>query len=368
MYAALMLLCVFQPVVSQVAVLNKKKLIVALEQDKAVHFKIRQRFEQHFLDIEHELEGLKKQEQVLLQQDDADDQIDKEEQQQKYIIIQQKKQGCMQQLYRLEQNVQQLCQEELETFERNVVDKFVSHKKYDLILPQYDMGLVIYANPIVDISQEVLKAYHKYRKRTFRTKKEIQELFDLLSVTYLPAVKITYEPFKKIDARHSKFYLEHEAKIDAANRLYRQKVERHDVDNVYIKWMSEQVGYGVFASKDIKRGNFVGEYTGVIRSVESVRDVRASAYSWSYPIDPKFNGASSSRRQNQQMWLDAKYEGNEMRFVNHSDNPNTKVVYVIDSKGILHICYVAIKDIAHDQQLTVSYGENYWKSREKVSL
>lgn len=368
MYVSLFLLFLSMGTEAQVAVLNKKKIIVDLEQNKAVHFKVRQRYEQHFLDIEEEMQQLKKQEEALLQKDTTQDKVNLLEQQNKYNQIQVRKQYFMQQLRQLEENIQLLCQQELEQFEQHVIDRFTDTKKYSIILPQYDMGLVIYASPVVDISSQVLKQYHAYRKKTFRTRQEIRELFDLLSVTYLPSLKITYEPFKKIDARHSKFYLDREAQIDASNRLYKKSVESSDLGKIYIKWINDKVGYGVFADQNFKKGDFVGEYTGVLRSVDSERDTAASAYSWGYPVDPKFNGVAMQRGKNQKLWLDAKYEGNEMRFVNHSDKPNTQVVYVIDSQGILHICYVAIKTIAHNQQVTVSYGDNYWNVREKVNL
>ncbi|MBP7854805.1 SET domain-containing protein-lysine N-methyltransferase, partial [Candidatus Babeliales bacterium] len=58
-----------------------------------------------------------------------------------------------------------------------------------------------------------------------------------------------------------------------------------------------------------------------------------------------------------------KYKGNELRFINHSNDPNTQCLDVLVD-NVFYMIYIAIRDIAKDEELTVSYGSGYWDSRK----
>lgn len=60
--------------------------------------------------------------------------------------------------------------------------------------------------------------------------------------------------------------------------------------------------------------------------------------------------------------IDARIFGNFQRFVNHADDPNTESV-AVPYKNRWHRVYVALKNIEANEEVTVSYGSNYWSSR-----
>ena len=128
---------------------------------------------------------------------------------------------------------------------------------------------------------------------------------------------------------------------------------------VYIKWSSDGVGYGVFAAEDLPAGTFISEYAGVVSPKHTIKN---RTWSWKYPITGQFIEGFPTK-----VSLDGGIHGNEMRFMNHSDNRNTSPVFVHDGTTWLN-CYYARKDIAKDQELLINYGKRYWKTRTKVNL
>jgi hypothetical protein len=126
---------------------------------------------------------------------------------------------------------------------------------------------------------------------------------------------------------------------------------------VYIKKVDEELGYGVFAADEIKRNAFVGEYTGVVQiphndSGQEMEDGGyESDFSWYY-LDTIPGGP--------ELEINGRLEGNEMRFVNHSDQFNVDVEHTIHN-GNWVIFFKAASNIQKDEQLLISYGEDYWE-------
>ena len=58
--------------------------------------------------------------------------------------------------------------------------------------------------------------------------------------------------------------------------------------------------------------------------------------------------------------INGRLEGNEMRFVNHGNTPNVEVEHTLH-KGQWVLFFTAKQDIQADEQLLISYGEEYWK-------
>lgn len=131
---------------------------------------------------------------------------------------------------------------------------------------------------------------------------------------------------------------------------YRKEIQSRKLAPMYIRLVSKNVGHGIFATNFISNGGFIGVYAGDICSGKALEDTE---FAWDY-------GATVPAGD--RLILDGKYRGNELRFINHAKDPNTRAVYlVVDGK--LYVCYIAQKDIAAGQQLTVSYGDDYWKTR-----
>lgn len=144
--------------------------------------------------------------------------------------------------------------------------------------------------------------------------------------------------------------------IDDLSNKYKQDVLACRLAPMYLKFISSDVGHGIFASRPIEKGDFIGVYTGELRPVRYGQPGKPEDvdYAWYYAVN-----SSDGKR----LIIDGKYQGNELRFINHDNNPNTRRIDVIVD-GVFYICYVAQRYIPQDAQLTVHYGDSYWKSRK----
>lgn len=140
-------------------------------------------------------------------------------------------------------------------------------------------------------------------------------------------------------------------------RQYQDLFLKGSIANLSIRWIDNMLGYGVFAESAIDEGAFAGEYTGLVRQISRWRGDH-NAYCFHYP------GKCCSLKL---FVVDALHEGNILRFVNHSDIPNLKPLCMVD-RGMTHIAFMATRPIAIDEQLTIDYGENYWKERIKKQV
>jgi hypothetical protein len=120
----------------------------------------------------------------------------------------------------------------------------------------------------------------------------------------------------------------------------------------YIDRVDQTIGFGGFAFRNIKKGEFIAEYTGVITPTY-VGGIYTMAYG-------KF--------VHHQLDVDAAFFGNESRFINHSSDPNLEIVPTIGTDQYLHLYFRALTDIDLDEQLTIDYGPDYWKDRKPETI
>ena len=136
------------------------------------------------------------------------------------------------------------------------------------------------------------------------------------------------------------------------------KINAAYIPAVSIRWVSEQVGYGLFAEEEIDAGSYVGEYTGMVRENDIRRVLEPlNHYCYEYPV-PDSLGRS--------FVIDAT-QGNLTRFINHSFTPNLKPVYAYHA-GFYHLIFIALQRIEPGTQLSYNYGKNYWLLREKPEI
>ena len=179
-------------------------------------------------------------------------------------------------------------------------------------------------------------------------------------VTYLPALQFqdskTYDAVRKKCARA----LDNGA-ISAQSRwlgtLHAEEIRNHSVADVAIRWIDETFGYGLFAEQDIEPGQYIGEYTGLVRRCNLIID-KINEYCFSYP---------TSAMSFQKHIIDARDQGNEMRYANHSDQHNCESMGVW-CDDILHIIIRAIRQIPAGYQLTYDYSGFYWFTRPRAPI
>lgn len=135
---------------------------------------------------------------------------------------------------------------------------------------------------------------------------------------------------------------------------FEEDIATFSTSSVYIKYIDPIKGFGLFAARDLKKDSYIGEYTGVVRKYRRWKDDKNS-YCFEYKI-----GDSSIPH----FTIDAKYMGNVVRFINHSNQPNLST-FAAYSGGVIHIIMKTNKLIPKDSELTYDYGTKYWKKREK---
>ncbi len=184
------------------------------------------------------------------------------------------------------------------------------------------------------------------------SKKEFEEKFelDLLQGLYFQNLKDLKKVVKNC------FYAWKIADISALERwlgsYFQEEIENGLTAPVYVKWISPHKGHGLYAYEDLPAGSYIGEYAGVVRRHRKRLD-EANAYCFEYPVF--FNGKTPYT-------IDAKEEGNLLRFINHSFQPNLYLKRAY-SRGMMHIILRAKENIAKGSELTYDYGPNYWKKR-----
>lgn len=99
------------------------------------------------------------------------------------------------------------------------------------------------------------------------------------------------------------------------------------------------LGHGLFAKEDIKRGEFILEYTGK-RIPTALADVSRSRYL--FEIDPEWA-------------IDGSARSNTARYINHSCDPNCEAE-VRDGRILIH----AIRPLCKGEEVTIDYDEEYF--------
>jgi uncharacterized protein len=154
--------------------------------------------------------------------------------------------------------------------------------------------------------------------------------------------------------------LEHEKRgkvSSSALRLgkkYHTKILASYIPDVSVQWVHPAVGSGLFANEVIKKGQYVGEYTGVVRRNDRRYFEPMNHYCYEYPV-PDEIGRS--------FVIDAT-AGCLTRFINHSVSPNLSSHYAYWD-GFYHLIFLALTTIEPGKQLSFDYGETYWYIREK---
>ena len=138
---------------------------------------------------------------------------------------------------------------------------------------------------------------------------------------------------------------------------FQHEIKAGNLPDVSIRYIDSVVNYGVFAEEEIFKGQFLGEYTGIIRKRKRSSD-KKNDYCFQYSIGNWiFNPYI----------IDAKNEGNMTRYMNHCTNPNVESLGGF-ANGLMHIIFIAEKKIGKGEQLRYHYGERFWKKRKRAVI
>lgn len=136
----------------------------------------------------------------------------------------------------------------------------------------------------------------------------------------------------------------------AETLVYGVDIKEGTTAPVSVKEVSPEVGRGLFADAPIKKSGFIGEYIGDVKRLdpENMGD-----YAFWFP----------PRTGLEDYVIDASKAGNELRFANHSSDPNMDI-RCVNSEGEWHVIFTAKRDISPGEQLTFDYGPAYWEKRK----
>lgn len=137
---------------------------------------------------------------------------------------------------------------------------------------------------------------------------------------------------------------------------YHEEITRGYTPRLEIRYINDLFGYGVFAAEPLEEGDYIGEYTGLVRK-RTPRIDRANDYTFEYAIGEWGRNP---------FIIDASRSGNITRFINHGDEPNLESLSVY-ANGLMHIILLATKDIEVGEQLSYHYGDIFWKKRKGAS-
>jgi hypothetical protein len=134
--------------------------------------------------------------------------------------------------------------------------------------------------------------------------------------------------------------------------LKEQQILMGDFPSLYLKFIDDVVGHGIYANQKIQKDDLIGEYTG-----EFMFDRRRDTLDSGYLI------GGYSRLGRFKWHIDARNNGNYTRFINHSCDPNIKLTQTFFG-GQYRGLVIAAKDIKLGEQVLMNYGNDYWSGKQ----
>ena len=138
---------------------------------------------------------------------------------------------------------------------------------------------------------------------------------------------------------------------------YRKELNSGESAPISVRWISDELGYGLFSETDLPRWSWVGVYTGLVERRRWLGSGMGD-YSFRYPIGELYP---------KRYVVNSEKEGNLMRFLNHSDDPNctTNACFY---KGLMHLLVYTHRNVKAGEQLCFDYGAHYWGRKAYVSM
>ncbi len=182
----------------------------------------------------------------------------------------------------------------------------------------------------------------------------ILDFFKEKEIIYLHRTRVNWKPLLKMDLKKSTYYKDNIDEFKELDSRYGSEIDNNHIAPVYIKKINDKIGFGLFANSQIKKDDYIGEYTGVVQIAEEKTEFYDNGsyetdFSWDFPDEV----------DSVELEINGRLEGNELRFVNHDINDNLNVEHTLHN-GQWLIFFTAKRDIDKDEQLFVHYGDEYW--------
>ncbi|KAF8178477.1 hypothetical protein BJ912DRAFT_856060 [Pholiota molesta] len=125
-------------------------------------------------------------------------------------------------------------------------------------------------------------------------------------------------------------------------------------------------GWGVFATKKILAGTYIGIYAGELITdvIAQQRGVKYNKFGRTYLFDIDFHHLRDSDDQDwtNQFTVDAYHAGNFTRFLNHSCDPNSRLFACYINEGNIQkplLAIFSLRDIEPNEEICFNYNGNY---------
>jgi hypothetical protein len=186
--------------------------------------------------------------------------------------------------------------------------------------------------------------------------REVSNLGEITQIPYIP--HLAFDSFKTLRSVVRKNRALGKAKAFTTRQLwlgsYFQKEVLGEISPpVSLRYVSDDIGWGIFAEKEFQAMEFIAEYSGIFRRRR--RNDSTNAYCFECPF---IRGEESS------YLIDAKFQGGISRYINHSDEPNLESALATVC-GMPHIILYTTQRIEKGAELCYDYGTDYWKKRKK---
>jgi hypothetical protein len=133
---------------------------------------------------------------------------------------------------------------------------------------------------------------------------------------------------------------------------YRKEIESGYIPDVSLRWIDENIGWGLFAERSFKPKEYIAEYTGILRKWR--RSDRKNAYCFEYVHE---SGSPTG------YLIDARDQSGIARYINHSPNANLQPTLATIG-DVTHVILLVKKSVQKGEQLCYDYGPAYWSNRK----
>lgn len=183
----------------------------------------------------------------------------------------------------------------------------------------------------------------------------VAELERKFHISYLPTLDFAkWSYFQRLCRKTARFHKK--GMLDAEQlwlgAYFQKEILLAPLPPIRLRLLDPEIGWGVFAERDLKPMEYIGEYAGLVRRRK--RADTKNAYCFEYTI---------AKGERSPFTIDALEQGGIVRFINHSSKPNL-ISVLATVRDLSHVIFYVSKPIKKGEQLCYDYGSDYWKKRQ----